>query len=255
MQYGGLSLESPKAKFDDLLNKFRELAPQAQQGDRRAIEELLQVNQALSQARQTYYATSDAAIAIYDEQKEVLNKIDLGTDDALAVAREQLDALQQQNQQIAQGFTTNAALLAHILDEIKAGELSLPSGIKESQFLAAGGRVVGPGTNLSDSIPAWLSSGEFVISANAAKQFGYQQLERINRHGHAPLTLVQSPLNNARAPSQTSSETPQGMNELIALIQVLLMGQKRQISHLENLFRETEEGNADRRRLSNGGRL
>ena len=31
------------------------------------------------------------------------------------------------------------------------------------------------------------------------------------------------------------------------------MGQKRQTTHLENLHQETEEGNADRRRLSNGG--
>ena len=50
----------------------------------------------LYQARQAYYATSDAAIAIYNEQKNVLQKIDLGTDDALVAAREQLDALQQQ---------------------------------------------------------------------------------------------------------------------------------------------------------------
>lgn len=37
---------------------------------------------------------------------------------------------------------------------------------------ATGGRVRGPGTGTSDSIPAWLSDGEFVIRASAVKKYG-----------------------------------------------------------------------------------
>ena len=45
--------------------------------------------------------------------------------------------------------------------------------------LATGGYISGPGTGTSDSIPAMLSNGEFVINAKAAKKFG-PMLEAIN---------------------------------------------------------------------------
>lgn len=38
--------------------------------------------------------------------------------------------------------------------------------------LASGGYVSGPGSATSDSIPAWLSNGEFVVNAQATKAFG-----------------------------------------------------------------------------------
>lgn len=38
--------------------------------------------------------------------------------------------------------------------------------------LASGGYVTGPGSATSDSIPAWLSNGEFVMNAQATKAFG-----------------------------------------------------------------------------------
>jgi hypothetical protein len=50
--------------------------------------------------------------------------------------------------------------------------------------LAEGGLIVGPGTATSDSIPAWLSAGEFVVKAQAVQRPGVQQLlERINDGG------------------------------------------------------------------------
>lgn len=45
--------------------------------------------------------------------------------------------------------------------------------------LAGGGSVSGPGTSRSDSIPAMLSDGEFVVNARSAKQYR-SLLERIN---------------------------------------------------------------------------
>jgi TP901 family phage tail tape measure protein len=46
---------------------------------------------------------------------------------------------------------------------------------------ASGGYVSGSGTGTSDSIPAMLSSGEFVINAKSASAFGYGNLESINK--------------------------------------------------------------------------
>ncbi|NDB58705.1 phage tail tape measure protein, partial [bacterium] len=46
--------------------------------------------------------------------------------------------------------------------------------------LAPGGVVSGPGTGTSDSIPAMLSNGEFVINARSAQNIGYDNLHAIN---------------------------------------------------------------------------
>lgn len=53
------------------------------------------------------------------------------------------------------------------------------------QYKAGGGMVTGPGSSTSDSIPAWLSNGEFVINAKAVRTFGRGMLENLNR-GFAP---------------------------------------------------------------------
>jgi hypothetical protein len=44
-----------------------------------------------------------------------------------------------------------------------------------------GGRVSGPGTGTSDSIPAMLSNGEYVIRASAVQAIGTPMLDSINR--------------------------------------------------------------------------
>lgn len=43
-----------------------------------------------------------------------------------------------------------------------------------------GGAVFGPGSSTSDSVPAWLSNGEFVIRAAAVRKYGQQLFEQLN---------------------------------------------------------------------------
>jgi len=50
---------------------------------------------------------------------------------------------------------------------------------------AAGGRVSGPGTGTSDSIPAWLSDGEYVIRAAAVDKYGVGTFDRLNAMEYA----------------------------------------------------------------------
>lgn len=45
---------------------------------------------------------------------------------------------------------------------------------------AGGGRIVGPGSDTSDNLLAWLSPGEYVISAAAARKYGYGFLSQLN---------------------------------------------------------------------------
>ncbi|MFB6943185.1 hypothetical protein ACFWGL_17175 [Streptomyces sp. NPDC060286] len=47
-------------------------------------------------------------------------------------------------------------------------------------FRAAGGPVAGPGTSTSDSIPAMLSNGEYVIRADSVSRYGLPLLDAIN---------------------------------------------------------------------------
>ncbi len=49
------------------------------------------------------------------------------------------------------------------------------------RFVATGGYITGPGTGTSDSIPAWLSNGEYVIKAAAVKRLGVPLLNMLNR--------------------------------------------------------------------------
>ena len=54
------------------------------------------------------------------------------------------------------------------------------SGFAHLDGYAEGGRVIGKGTGTSDSIPAMLSNGEYVINAEAAQKVGYGFLDTIN---------------------------------------------------------------------------
>jgi TP901 family phage tail tape measure protein len=70
------------------------------------------------------------------------------------------------------------------------------------QILASGGKVKGPGTSTSDSIPAMLSNGEYVINADSVSKYGVQTFDSLNaqrlhtggpvghRHGNGPAALT-----------------------------------------------------------------
>lgn len=49
-----------------------------------------------------------------------------------------------------------------------------------STAFASGGHVRGPGTGTSDSVPAWLSNGEYVVKAAAVSKYGLNFLDRVN---------------------------------------------------------------------------
>jgi hypothetical protein len=77
--------------------------------------------------------------------------------------------------------------------------------------VATGGRIAGPGTGTSDSIPALLSNGEFVIRERAANTLGYDRLDFINRTGRLPAFAQGGPVSQVThsapawpAPTQVS---------------------------------------------------
>lgn len=60
---------------------------------------------------------------------------------------------------------------------------SINYGRGYAHLFAQGGRVFGPGSATSDSIPAFLSNGEYVIKAAAAQKIGYDNLDELNENG------------------------------------------------------------------------
>ena len=61
-----------------------------------------------------------------------------------------------------------------------ATQMGIASGGASVLKKAKGGAIIGPGTSTSDSIPALLSNGEYVINADAAAQIGRTTLDALN---------------------------------------------------------------------------
>ena len=60
------------------------------------------------------------------------------------------------------------------------GDHNLPGITMKPQKRARGGAIHGPGTATSDSIPAWLSDGEYVVRAAAVRKYGVGTLNALN---------------------------------------------------------------------------
>lgn len=64
--------------------------------------------------------------------------------------------------------------------------------IRAREAHAAGGYITGPGTGTSDSIPAWLSNGEYVINSSTVNRLGRDFFDTINYSKHVPVAPVYS---------------------------------------------------------------
>ena len=82
-------------------------------------------------------------------------------------------------------FLGIASSIVGVVGAAKGGSAGVGTG--GGDFLggaATGGLIRGPGTSTSDSIPRWLSDGEFVVKADAVRNFGVKNLETINSLSH-----------------------------------------------------------------------
>jgi hypothetical protein len=89
--------------------------------------------------------------------------------------------------QVGVGKGIDAVVTDDITKPKKSGALKIVAvdlNQMRAQFTvhkAQGGVIRGAGSNTSDSIPAMLSDGEFVVNAKSAMSFGYGNLDRINK--------------------------------------------------------------------------
>jgi uncharacterized protein YcbK (DUF882 family) len=80
------------------------------------------------------------------------------------------------------GANQGPAIQALVTTHALSAALAAAGGVK----LARGGPVFGAGTATSDSVPAMLSNGEYVIRASSAAKLGSQVLRQINETGEVP---------------------------------------------------------------------
>jgi len=89
---------------------------------------------------------------------------------------------------------------------------------------AGGGYITGAGTSTSDSIPALLSNGEYVINAKSVRAIGKTTLDRINFSAQSPLAFAKGglvpSLSRQVSPQPSSSPTASGGNNGIRVVLV-----------------------------------
>lgn len=76
----------------------------------------------------------------------------------------------------------NATTAANgLATSLNSASMSMSAGAGGIEHKASGGLITGAGTSTSDSIPAMLSNGEFVIRAKAVRQMGTNFMHAVNR--------------------------------------------------------------------------
>ena len=98
--------------------------------------------------------------AIYDEEQAIEKLEDSYKD--LAKAKEKAGY---------GGSSLSSSTDAAYWDAVESGTFGSSSAVGPNKEFAAGGSVWGPGTGTSDSIPAYLSNGEFVVNAASTSKF------------------------------------------------------------------------------------
>lgn len=96
---------------------------------------------------------------------------------------EAIEAAKQQLQQLAEYLGKQMVITPTIAAPSGdfSQEYTLQDPGPEPRKYATGGYISGPGTGTSDSIPAYLSNGEYVINAAAVRKLGKRHLDMLNR--------------------------------------------------------------------------
>lgn len=89
-----------------------------------------------------------------------------------------LEGVQGVLQTFADLIKSIAAAAVAIVAMVTGHSINYGSGY--AHLFAQGGKVEGPGSSTSDSIPAMLSDGEYVIRASSAREIGYDTLDMLN---------------------------------------------------------------------------
>lgn len=129
----------------------------------------------------------------------VLIKVKTDSDATGPTKAERKKALEAERDRMTRALTLRYVKEdAYLTDYYKGGIKAINSQISAGTY-ASGGFVSGPGSSTSDSIPARLSNGEFVIRANSVSKYGLDFMNSLNqqRVGYAPVQQMQNNAGNS----------------------------------------------------------
>lgn len=131
-------------------------------------------------------------------------------------------------------FPANIAAIATTVATILANIATAISTVKSAKF-AEGGKVNGPGTSTSDSIPASLSNGEFVMTAKATRLYE-PLLIAMNRIGSGVPFQVASSYRQAETASDLADSFADAAREIKPVVSVVeITDSQQRVQAIENL--------------------
>ena len=149
-----------------------------QQQDQLDIADAITRGDVAGAAKAVQQARQNSAAAAFENQRAAIETARTG---ALSILKDPKGRTRAQLEKLINDEEMKKLLL----------EFWNPEGVKA----ATGGHIRGKGTGTSDSIPAMLSNGEYVIRAKAAKALGIDTLDKMN---HAEKFAMGGPVNIAK---------------------------------------------------------
>lgn len=118
-------------------------------------------------------------------------------------------------------FPANLAAIATTVATILANVATAISTVKSAKF-ATGGKVTGPGTGTSDSIPAMLSNGEFVMTAAATRMFEPLLMTMNNIGRGVPMQVLNSSqtINQAEMLTDSFESAAREIKPVVSVVEI-----------------------------------
>lgn len=121
----------------------------------------------------------------------------------------------------AVSFPANIAAIATTVATVLANIATAISTVKSAKF-ATGGKVTGPGTGTSDSIPAMLSNGEFVMTAAATRMFEPLLMTMNNIGKGVPMQVMNSSqtINQAEMLTDSFESAAREIKPVVSVVEI-----------------------------------
>ena len=192
------------------------------------------IKQTQANVEKTAYSSITAAIDAMGEHSKAfaiaskaiaLAEIAINTGKALAAGISQAQSVP---------FPANIAAIATTVATILANVATAISTVKSAKF-AEGGKVTGAGTGTSDSIPARLSNGEFIMTARATKIFE-PLLLAMNNIGRGVPILTSHTYQTVDTAEQLSTSFKDAVQEIRPVVSVVEITEAQdRVNMIENL--------------------
>lgn len=186
-------------------------------------ETATKVEEAMSQAGRSFKDPADGAGFVVDaigKIKQVANDAGLKLPPGVKAAMDDFvtsaqagDTTVQNLKSRMEGLTDKEVKITVVTQHVTLGDGSYfgsgdaYGGATGGPIHAATGRVIGPGTHASDSVPAMLSVGEYVMNAHTVKRLGVGYFNRLNNGGKSDAVGGGITVNVQAAPGERAEES------------------------------------------------